>query len=260
MDAQESQIYHAIILAVIVVGSVVFYFFYSIFKHHKKVLTLERDSAGAQVNALEKDRSRIAADLHDDLAPMLVAVKMRVNSFDLENKGDQQQLEKVNQIIDDMARRMRAISFDLMPVTLQEKGLLTAIREFVSSINNRDGDQLKIRLSLTEATLPLGSQKIIHAYRIIQEIVHNTIKHAGATELTIAIKRYKDQLIIETKDNGKGFDYHQKLAESKGLGLKSLINRVHLLRGRLNMDSKPGEGTFIIIQIPTDNEYTIFEN
>lgn len=73
MDAQESQIYIAIIVAVVVIGVTICYFFYSTIRQHKKVLQLERENASAQVSMLEKDRARIAEDLHDDLAPMLAA-------------------------------------------------------------------------------------------------------------------------------------------------------------------------------------------
>lgn len=258
MDAQESAVYISIIVATAVVSGVVIYFFYSVLKQHKKVLSLERENSRAQVEMLEKDRSRIAADLHDDLAPMLVAVKTRVNSFDLVNENDHEHLTKTNQIIDDIAKRMRSISFDLMPSTLQEKGLKTAVREFVYFIGS--GYELKIRLSMDEEKFELSEQKTIHAYRIIQEIIHNTLKHAQATELSITMKKEKDCLVLMTKDNGVGFDYLPKLKEGKGLGLKSLQNRIHLLQAEWEIDSIPGKGTAITIRIPTTDEYPVRKN
>jgi signal transduction histidine kinase len=258
MDAQESEIYISVIIAVVVVSGAVGYFFYSVLKQHKRVLHLERENSKAQVEMLEKDRSRIATDLHDDLAPMLAAVKMRINSFDLSNENDQKQLAKTNQAIDDIAKQMRSISFDLMPSTLQEKGLKTAVKEFVNyiSLNN----ELKIRLMTDEEKPELSEQKMIHVYRIIQEIIHNTIKHAQATELMITMKKEKAYFVVSTRDKGLGFDYPLKLKANKGLGLKSLQNRVHLLKAEWEIDSKPGKGTAIIIRIPTANDYTVHKN
>lgn len=251
MDAQESQIYIAIIVASFVIGSAVSYFFYSVLKHHKKVLQLERESSKAQVEMLENDRSRIAADLHDELAPMLVAVKMRINSFDLSNENDQEQLDKTNETINDIAKRMRGISFDLMPSTLQEKGLQTAVREFVNYMGL--SSPLKIRLVLCSAPLNLNDQQTIHLYRIIQEIIHNTIKHAHAQVLTIGLEHQKDYLVLSTMDDGSGFNYKEQLRDHKGLGLRSLLNRVHLLKGEFLIDSKLEKGTAIRIQIPTNH-------
>src|ERR1051326_2332166 len=78
--------------------------------------------------ALEKERARIATDLHDELTPMLSAVKLRINCFELSDPADQLQLEKVNEVIDEIAARIRTISFQLMPPALQMKGLLPVLR------------------------------------------------------------------------------------------------------------------------------------
>jgi two-component system, NarL family, sensor kinase len=258
MDAKENEIYSAVLLAALVVGSIIAYFIFSMIRQNKKVLNLERTNAQAQISTLEKDRARIAADLHDDLAPMLVAVKMRINSFELTDVSDQKQLDSTNKIIDDLAKRMRAISFDLMPVSLQEKGLIMALQEFVNHISQHS--DLNIRLKLYEQTIALSEQRTIHVYRMIQEIIHNTIKHAHASELVIAVKRQNEYLVVESQDNGVGFDHEQKLKESKGLGLKSLLNRVHLLRAEFTVDSQPGKGTAIRIQIPTADEYTVYKD
>jgi two-component system NarL family sensor kinase len=249
MHAQEAQIYTAIITAVFVIAAVVYYFFFSIIKHHRKVLVLQRENATAEITALEKDRSRIAADLHDELAPMLVAVKMKINSFDLESDNDRKHLNSANHTIDEIARRMRGISFDLMPSALKEKGLQTAIKEFVNMVSSKS--ELQIQFSPVEEPLDLSEPVTIHLYRIVQEIIHNTVKHAKAKELRIVLKKQNRALVIAAIDNGTGFDYEQKLKHAKGLGLRSIMNRVHLLNGEFLIDSKPRIGTAITIQIPT---------
>jgi len=248
MDAQESEIYIAIIVAVIVVALIALSFFYAFLKHHKKVLHLERENARAQVELLEKDRARIAEDLHDDLAPMLAAVRMRVNSFDLSTNVDRERLVTTNNTIDDIAKRMRAISFDLMPSSLQEKGLEKAVLEFINYLGAEN--HLKIRfIGHTEGLQPSESATI-HLYRIIQEIIHNTLKHAKADQLIIAVKKENNYLNLASEDNGVGFDPKQN---KSGLGLRSMQNRVDLLRGTLEIKSRPGQ-TKINLQIPLQNE------
>lgn len=248
MDAEESQIYSAFIIAILVIGSIVGYFIFSSIKQQKKVLALQIRNARAEITALEKDRARIAADLHDELSPMLVAVKMKINSFELSDPLDQEQLDNTNRNIDDMAARMRAISFDLMPTALQTKGLGVAIKEFINYISYKEG--LKIHFLQPSDSFPLSEAYSINLYRIIQEIIHNTIKHAQATELTIELKKNSDSLILQTLDNGAGFDYDKALSNNQGLGLRSLANRVNLLGAELSTNTKPGKGTSYIIEIP----------
>jgi signal transduction histidine kinase len=248
MDAQESRLFAAILIAIIIIAIVVAYFIISVVVHHKKVLMLERKNANAVINALENDRSRIANDLHDDLAPMLSAIKMKINSFELIEPDDQVQLEKTNNNIDEIAKRMRAISFDLMPGSLKAKGLIIAVHEFVNYISKKE--DLSIQLNISEEQVLLEEQKVIHVYRIVQEIIQNTLKHAKATQLIIELRKENNMLIVMSKDDGVGFNYNAELKESFGFGLRSLLNRTTLLDGNLDIQSKIGFGTTYIIEIP----------
>lgn len=248
MDAKESQIYIAVIIAAIVLGFVIAYFFYSSLKQHKKVRKMERQNANAQITVLEKDRSRIATDLHDDLTPMLAAVRMNISTLQPSNKKEEAVLLTTSATLDDIAHRMRTIAFDLMPTTLQYKGLVDAIQEFVNYVSR--SNTIQIRFTGPDKKLDLDAQTTIHIYRIVQEIIHNTIKHAKARELIIRLKKRSGYLILATKDNGVGFDHKEQLNNSKGLGLKSLMNRVYLLQAEFLIDSKPGKGTSITIRIP----------
>jgi signal transduction histidine kinase len=247
MDFQETQIYQSLLIAIVVIGCIIGYFIYLFIRQQRKVLRIERQNAIAQVNALENDRSRIAADLHDDIAPMLSAVKMRINSFELSDNEDAVQLEKTNSIIDDMATRLRSISFDLMPVSLQVKGICTAIQEYVSLLDEQT--PVEIRLFI-RGNIVLPDQKAVHVYRIVQEIVHNTLKHAQASELRITLAEQKGQLLLQTIDNGIGFHYSKTISKAGGLGLRSLQNRVTLLSGRMDLKSTEGKGTTYHIEIP----------
>jgi two-component system, NarL family, sensor kinase len=248
MDAQESQIYITIIIAVIVFGFVIGYFFYSINSQHKRMRKLERINADAQVQMLEKDRQRIAADMHDDIAPILTKIRSQVERFDLRSETDKENRRSIKDEINELSQRVHAISFDLMPGTLKENGLLAAIAQFVNHASNEKN--MSIRLHPTTTEILMDQRGAIHVFSMLKEIVHNTIKHAQATELVIKLSREKGFLIMATKDNGIGFDYRQELEAGNGLGLKSLMNRVYLLQADFFIDTKPGKGTSITIRIP----------
>ena len=251
MDAQENQIFVAIILAIIVVGSIISYFILSIIRHQKKLLHIERQNANAQVKALEQDRARIANDIHDDLSPMLVSVKMLISSFDLSHPADLGQFEKANNTLDDISKRMRAISFDLMPTVLKNKGLTAAVQEYINSVPAESGVHIKLKISNEEPTLT--EEQTIHIYRIIKEIIHNTIKHANATELMLLIQEKDEHLQIVTRDNGVGFDYNSHIEANKGFGLRSLANRTTILNASIDVETRPGKGTAFFIKIPLNN-------
>lgn len=247
MDAQEKNIYSAVIITCFVLGVILTYFFISIIRQQRKNLQLQKQNIIAGISAIEQDRARIAANLHDEMGPLLAAIKMKINSFELNDEDDQEQLIKTNSHIDAALKRVREISFDLMPNTLLRKGLIIAVEEFINYNTNKT--RLKIELH-TAGVFELSEQKTINMYRIIQEIIYNTMKHAQATKLTINIKREKDGLLFSSSDNGIGFDYHHELKENIGFGLRNIVSRVQMIGGHISLESKKGSGTTYIFEIP----------
>lgn len=246
MDARETQIFTAILIAVGVVGSIITYFIYSVVQHQRKLVALQRSNARNEITALEKDRARIAADLHDDISPILSAVKLKISSFDLLDEDDRLQQQKTNDHLNDLLQRLRDISFALMPMTLQRRGLKAALQELVSYWSNHHHLQIELRAE----AITLSEAFSIHLYRIAQEIIHNTIKHAGATHLLLELKKETGKLILKSRDNGRGFDYTKKLEENSGFGLRNLFNRTDLLQGEISINTAEGKGTEYVIEIP----------
>ncbi len=131
MGKTQATIYDYILIASIILGAILVYFFVSVIRQYRINMALRRKNTLQEISGLEKDRARIAADLHDDLGPLLSVVKMRINNFELQNEQEKAELVKANAHIDDIIRRMREISFDLMPVTLLKKGLVKALSQYV---------------------------------------------------------------------------------------------------------------------------------
>ena len=247
MDAKEANIYNALLITSVVIGAIIVFFILSITRQQRKNLALHRLNILAEINALEKERGRIAHDLHDELGPLLSAVKMKINSFELTDDDDKIQIEKTNKHIDDILKRIREISFDLMPSSLLRKGLITALKEFVDYLNNDNHIYFSFK---AETDLNVNDHKAINIYRIVQEIVHNAIKHSGATILKIELRGEKNILLLSITDNGNGFDHQKQTTESVGFGLRGLLSRTEMIGGEMYVDSNPGKGTIYSFEIP----------
>jgi len=212
-------------------------------------MKLQREKIFAEITIRENERKRIAGDLHDSLGPLLSAVKLNISSVDVEDAGDREILEKTGGYLDEIIGSMRRISHDLLPSTLERKGLLEAIREFLLQVKNKQSVNIQLYV-VKEISVP--KEKEIHIFRMVQEIVHNTIKHAQANNLQIGFSEEGGHLLCLTKDDGRGFDKEKVMAGSQGLGLRSLESRCEILNGVLTLDSVPGGGTNYFIKIPVD--------
>src|ERR1700712_1938925 len=124
MGTEETKVYIAILIAAAVTGIILVYFIITIFRQQKSNLTLYNSKIQAEIITLEKERSRMARDLHDELSPLLVAVKYTINGLELISKEDDKSLEKANEMLNTMVGKLREISNDLLPEVLLRKGLV----------------------------------------------------------------------------------------------------------------------------------------
>ncbi|MEP7376065.1 MAG: ATP-binding protein [Chitinophagaceae bacterium] len=253
MDTNETKIYTAILVAAIVLGIILVYFIITIIRHQKSNLALYKEKMQVEINTLEKERKRIASDLHDELGPHLSSVRLQINCIHVTDPDDAAIVEKAVLHIDSILNRLREISNDLMPNVLLRKGLVTAIREFVDKLN--EVQPLRISYNVNEIVL-FTQETEIHLYRIVQELIHNTLRHAKAQTLDISIDMVNSKLILKTTDNGQGFDSNIG-RQGRGFGLSSIMSRVELLHGDVYLDSAPGKGTAYTIEIPLQKTNTV---
>jgi signal transduction histidine kinase len=243
----ENKILNITILLSVIIAVIIIYFFVSIIRYHRRYMRLQREKIFAEITIRENERKRIANDLHDSLGPLLSAVKLNISSVDIPGREDQETLEKTARYLDEIISSMRRISYDLLPNTLERRGLVEAIREFISQVNGKQ--TINIQLYVVKE-IRVSKDKEIHIFRMIQEIVHNTLKHAKAKSLQIGMSEEGGHLLFLTKDDGRGFDKEKELGTAGGLGLKSLASRCEILNGILSLESKPGAGTNYFIKIP----------
>lgn len=205
----------------------------------------------AILEAEEKERRRIAQDLHDGVGQMLSAAKLNLSNLDskITTQTEEQKLAMQNalSLVDDSVKEVRAVSHNMMPNTLIKLGLASAVREFITKLGN--APTLKVDLEIVGLDTRLDNQVETVLYRVIQEIVNNIIKHAKASQISMQLIRHETELNIMIEDNGVGFDTNQ-LDDFEGIGLKGIQTRIEFLNGSVHFDSSIGRGTTVIIDIP----------
>ncbi len=202
------------------------------------------------LEAEEKERKRIAGDLHDGVGQMMSAVKMNLSSLaskiQLTNENDVALMDKTISLVDESCKEVRSVSHNMMPNALLKAGLSSAVKEFIDKI---DHSKLQVNLYTEGLQERLGNNTETVLYRVIQEIVNNVIKHAEANELDISLIRDEDGISCTVEDNGKGFDISTK-ENVDGIGLKNIQTRITYLKGTVEWDSFPDKGTLVAIHVP----------
>lgn len=203
----------------------------------------------AVLDAEERERRRIAGDLHDGVGQMLSAALMNLNGLFSKLIFQQEtslQAEKALALVNESYDEMRSISHQMMPNALIKSGLASAVKEFIGKL---DKDKLKISLETIGLNERLEEQTETVIYRVIQETVNNVVKHAEASKLAIQIIKDEEGISVTIEDNGKGFDKNKANLKS-GIGLSNIYSRVEFLKGTVDIDSTEGKGTLVAIHIP----------
>jgi two-component system sensor histidine kinase UhpB len=199
------------------------------------------------VEGADNERERIARELHDNLSQNLTLASILLQSI-RENKGNiQDKVLQAERIVTQVLNDTRDISHNLMPKTLGDFGLAAAVENLVEHVGKGLNMQIRTYFNFGERRFPKPVE--VNMFRIIQESVNNSIKHSGATEIHISISRADRELTLMIEDNGKGFSLDESRL-SKGIGLKNIENRVIYMNGKLTMESQPGRGTLVLVQIP----------
>lgn len=203
------------------------------------------------LEAEEKERRRIAGDLHDGVGQLMSAAWLNLKAFNeqatLSPEG-QYLFDKSLVLVDESCKEVRSVSHNMMPNALLKKGLVNAVREFIQQISN---NKLSINLQTDGLQKSIPNHVEMVLYRVIQESVNNVIKHAEAGNLDISINQEPDGIDVMIEDNGKGFDA-ARVTASDGIGLKNIKNRVQYLKGTVEWNTAPGKGTLVAIHIPTE--------
>lgn len=219
--------------------------------HEGAILVLARDISErkkieqkillATIEAEERERRKLAADLHDEVGPLLSSMNMNLSLLARKQISDdkREMINEVTSILKNTIGTVREISHNISPQVLSTYGLASAINAFIS-------DKKKLIAINFENTL--GNRRFLEVkelmlYRIVKELVNNTLKYANSTEINMSLEETNSQVRFCFQDNGKGFNPDElSLKPNKGLGLLNIINRVNTIGGKYNLNTAPGKG------------------
>jgi signal transduction histidine kinase len=218
---------------------------------------LKQGLASAVIYGHENERRLLARDIHDDLGGTVSSLRfMTLNYFNKKKNSNVDECnyrENLMELLNKISSDIRTISHNLMPNDFETLGLKKILESHIKKINTNS--PIQFQLFFEEEPLSLVKEFQISIYRIINELINNTIKHSEASEVSIQCIEYASNFEVQITDNGKGFD---TLHRNLGIGLKDVRSRVELLNGKLAIDSNKN-GTTIIFSIPTNNEKENFD-
>lgn len=229
----------------------------------QRITELEKEKQLAATEAVlkgeEQERTRLAKDLHDGLGGMLSGIKYSFANMkgNLVMTADNvQAFERSMDMLDSSIKEMRRVAHNLMPEALVKFGLDTALKDFCTDINQSGAIKVNYQsIGLEGAAIPQTTA--IAIYRIVQELLNNSIKHAAATNAIVQLTRSGNNISLTVEDDGKGFDTSILNASKarpdelagRGIGWDNILHRINFLKGTLDVNSQPGKGTSVLVEL-----------
>jgi len=218
---------------------------------HTQQLELQYQEELLQKNLLvqEEERRRIASDLHDEISSKLNVLHLnmhRLKRMNTQTSDYDEAIEDINGLIANTLDTTRRISHELLPPTLEDFGFIEAVKELCQHVRqagtvDMDFDSEVKREEIGDASVELN------LFRIVQELINNSLRHGKADEITIRLLRHDAGFEMQYDDNGQGFD--AALIEKKGLGLRNIESRMRIIGASYQVNSAPGKGFRINVRI-----------
>lgn len=244
MSAYETSIFFAVLMTAILLLLLIAGFIYFMTRQRQRYFHLQRRYFSAQNDAGEAERQRLADTLHDEHNGQLAAIRYGLEDVRPADGESRRHLERVRSLVDAAAAHVRTIAQNLQPLFLEQTGLQPALQAFIRTLPEPFARRVMLQCSVPT---PLRNPLLLNVYRILQELLHNALRHSACQRLLLQIKEEKENLHIHYMDDGVGYN---TAAATKGRGLNSVRSRVQLLGGSLEVHTRPGEGTRYYMEIP----------
>ena len=214
------------------------------------------------IKAQENERLKISQDLHDHIAQDLSTLKIGLETlFNDQGAETSEKVDKLSDILHRSIAAVRDMAYDLRPPGLDQLGLVKTLYLYCEDFSKYNAVEIDFAAAGMDG-LNLEYETEINIYRLIQEALNNTKRHAEANQVTIRLVASSPDIVIRIKDNGKGFDVidrRKQALKEKRMGLQSMVERVRLLQGKINIQSRPNKGTYILIEIPLKEKAVDFQ-
>jgi len=221
----------AIIVFVLIIGAVLIFLWKNL-QHAKKKKKMQSRFSQELLKNQEAERVRISKDLHDGLGQSLLLIKNKVALSKDNTTGE---------LLDTAISELRSIARSLHPMQLEKLGLSKAAEHLLDQIDRET--EIFVSTEIEELKGVLKKEQELQLYRILQESINNVLKHSEASALRVLFKRIEKGVELKIEDNGKGFDFSEKLNDFQSLGLKTLKERIAAIHGNMKVNSEKGVGT-----------------
>lgn len=258
---QEPKIIAGLIIATAFFLMAVFFVIALLAYYHKRKKALlyeQRAILSSYENELLKTRLEVqeqtlhvvSQEIHDNIGQSLSFIKLNVALINLDDRGaTEQKLSQTNQELARTIQDLRDLSKTLSPDYIGKAGLISGITRQMEILKRTGLYQIAFEINGKNRDYPPHQELIL--YRILQEILNNTVKHAKAGSISLQLNYHDDHLSVDVSDDGVGFDPElMKNAEIQGLGLSNITSRMKLIGGTAVIESRPGQGTHIRLQLP----------
>lgn len=214
------------------------------------VIAEREEGIRAIFEATENERKRIAGDLHDGIGQQLSGLKLAFSkvSEDIKTKlpEEHEKINKLTDVLDDTCTEVRSISHEMMPKSLGENGLVSAIDDMLAKSLRLTGIEHEFEHHGIKDRFAENIE--LSVYRICQELINNVVKHSGASHVAVQLYKAGNRLILLVEDNGKGMD--EKARKGDGIGLKNMNSRINSVNGDINFEPSPDSGTLATVRVP----------
>lgn len=256
-NAQSSEIIFLIAIGTLIMLSLALAFVLFFNLNQKKIarqqilnqqleLQYQQDLLQRNIMTQEEERRRIASDLHDEIGSKLNVLHLnlhRIKRMQSSSPEFSETLEDINSLLQTTIDTSRRLAYDLLPPTLEDFGLIEAVKELCKYLKQSGATDIEFEAELKkeEVSSPLTQ---LNLFRIIQELVNNSIKHGAAPLINIRLAKDQQGISLYFRDNGTGFDMNT--VQKNGLGLRNLDSRMKILGAQYSLESAPGQGVELV--------------
>ncbi len=257
---KQKSLFNYLLIAMVASLVVISISIYRVYQQRQKlqqqrIIELETEKKLAATEAVlrgeEKERTRLAKDLHDGLGGMLSGIKHSMQTMKgnlIMTRDNAQAFERSIDMLDSSIKEMRRVAHNMMPEALVRFGIDVALRDFCNEIDQTNVIQINYQSIGMETKSVIEESVSIAIYRIVQELVNNSIKHAQARQMIVQLTHDVKTITLTVEDDGKGFDTHV-LDQAGGIGWKNIKSRVAFLKGAIHLRSE-SSGTSVLIEFP----------
>lgn len=205
----------------------------------------------------ERSRATFSRELHDGLGPLLSTAKMSLSALQRTemSSADIERLKNTSAIIDEAIRSLREISNNLSPHVLINFGLVRGVKNFVERVETMHDVEISFTATLRDERFDSNIEIIL--YRVVCELINNSLKHSSCTKIVLSLRLAGDTLHLDYRDNGCGFMLHE--VEGRGMGLSNINSRISSLNGDVVMESTPGRGMSAAIVVSTEGRCVVLQ-